>query len=151
MVHTSKEPKQRARCPITPASSLTSRIAAELESSFGSRPPPGTIHLSLSPLEVTSKIYSPACSARRKSRGIARTVNEEERWRSVTDGEPWEQMQEIGEFPREWKPAHWIILDKQNQLCLPHLRVHCGRIYTQLSFWNRPHRMFLWSLAYPWP
>lgn len=54
---TSKEPRHRARRPMTPASSMTSRIAAELESSLGSRPPPGTIHRSLSPLDVTSSIY----------------------------------------------------------------------------------------------
>lgn len=35
---------------------MTSRRAAALESSLGSKPPPGTIHLSLSPLEVTRRI-----------------------------------------------------------------------------------------------
>lgn len=54
--HTSNEPKQRVKRPMTPASSMTSLRAAELESSFGSRPPPGTIHLSLSPLDVTRSI-----------------------------------------------------------------------------------------------
>ncbi|CAN8005674.1 unnamed protein product, partial [Ixodes pacificus] len=53
---TSKVPRQRPRRPRTPPSSMTSRMAAVLGSSLGSRPPPGTIHRSGALLLDTSRI-----------------------------------------------------------------------------------------------
>lgn len=46
-IFTSNVPKHLPRIPFTPASSITSRIAASSASSFGSSPPPDDAKFSL--------------------------------------------------------------------------------------------------------